>query len=133
MRLRNKKTGEIINGLISAYGVSGDVAISIMDGDSKSGYTDIARYETLAALNEEWEDYAPAEPLIKDEKVRKAVRAWADANDFVRVFYEYDYSNDVARFIVGETIMMIEIDELLEDSKNYAIAELCGSDDEDKE
>ena len=25
-------------------------------------------------------DYEPTEPLIKDEKVRKAVRAWAEAN-----------------------------------------------------
>lgn len=30
----------------------------------------------------EWEDYTPAEPLIKDPKIRKAVRAWAEANKF---------------------------------------------------
>lgn len=72
----------------------------------------------------------PTEPLIKDEKIRKAVRAWAEANDFVRVFYEYDYSNDVAVFMVGESKMTIESDELLDDSKNYTIAELCGEEGE---
>lgn len=74
--------------------------------------------------------YKTTEPLIKDEKIRKAVRAWAEANDFVRVFYEYDYSNDVARFIVGETVMIIEADELLKDCRAYTIAELCGEEEE---
>ena len=48
------------------------------------GVCDLMYYEfpnSLAELNEEWEDYKPKEPLIKDEKVRKAVRAWAEAND----------------------------------------------------
>lgn len=75
-------------------------------------------------------DYEPAEPLIKDEKIRKAVRAWAEANDFARVFYEYDYSNDVTRFFVGETVMIIEVDEVLEDCRAYTIAELCGEEEE---
>lgn len=72
----------------------------------------------------------PAEPLIKDEKIRKAVRAWAEANDFVRVFYKYDYSNDEAVFMVVESKMTIESDELLDDSRNYTIAELCGEEEE---
>lgn len=61
MKLRNKKTGEIIEGLISAYGVSGDVAVSVMDCNAESGYNDLGRYKTLAELNEEWEDYKSAE------------------------------------------------------------------------
>jgi hypothetical protein len=58
MKLRNKKTGEIVDGWAFVP----------------------AKYNSLAELNEEWEDYKPAEPLIKDEKIRKAVRAWADMN-----------------------------------------------------
>lgn len=118
MKLRNKETG----GLANILGEQDFIRV----------YTDAgwADYKSIAELNEEWEDYKPKEPLIRDEKVRKAVRAWAEANDFVRVFYEYDYSNDVARFIVGETVMIIEADELLKDCRNYTIAELCGEEEE---
>lgn len=62
MRLRNKKTGEIIR---------------FYDGISLNG----EYYDSLAGLNEEWEDYTPVEPLIKDEKIRKAVRAWYELFD----------------------------------------------------
>lgn len=34
----------------------------------------------------------PKEPLIKDEKVRKAVRAWAEANGVKKVIVEKDFS-----------------------------------------
>lgn len=61
MKLRNKKTGEIIDCLISAYGVSGDVAVSVMDANQESGYLDIGCYHNLAELNEDWED-VPEEP-----------------------------------------------------------------------
>lgn len=53
MKLRNKKTGEI-----------GNFALVRAIGD--------INYTSLAELNEEWEDYEPKEPLIKDEKIRKA-------------------------------------------------------------
>lgn len=33
-------------------------------------------------LTDWFKEIKPAEPLIKDEKIRKAVRAWADANNF---------------------------------------------------
>lgn len=74
MRLRNKKTGEIKEwqrvGAIN-YGEMNEVY-------------DAAEYNSLAEFNEEWEDVRG--PLIKDEKVRKAVRAWADANNVKRVY-----------------------------------------------
>lgn len=116
MKLRNKKTGRVVNFRHIAFDEP---------KDDRENY----RYSSLAQFNEEWED-VPKEPLIKDEKIRKAVRAWAEANDFARVFYEYDYSNDVARFIVGETVMIIEADEVLEDCRAYTIAELCGEEEE---
>lgn len=119
MKLRNKNTGEI-----------GEIRYENHELyiDTDEGFTYWLR--TIAKLNEEWEDYEPKEPLIKDEKVRKAVKAWAEANDFGRVFYEYDFSNDVARFIVCEAVMVIEADELLEEYRWYTIAELCGEDGE---
>lgn len=55
MKLRNKKTGEL--------GTIIDIRV----------FTDDANYpyETLDAFTGDWEDYAPKEPLNKDEKVKK--------------------------------------------------------------
>ena len=36
-------------------------------------------------LTDWFEEIKPAEPLIKDEKIKKAVRAWADANDITEI------------------------------------------------
>lgn len=66
MKLRNKKTGEI---------VEREEFILIKHIEGYGGWQE-GEYHSLAELNEEWEDYTPAEPLIKDEKIRKAVRAW---------------------------------------------------------
>lgn len=65
MLLRNKKTGEIFDWRedIMPFGLG------------------LPHPKSLAELNEEWGDYEPVEPLIKDEKIRKAVRAWAEANE----------------------------------------------------
>lgn len=67
MKLRNKKTGEIVEisgvGLVwNRYGMP----------------FDLGRYKSLTELNEEWEDYKPAEPYIENEKTREIVRAWAE-------------------------------------------------------
>lgn len=84
MKLRNKKTGEIgklhcdMNVSPAKYGV-------FEDTDIRGNYWE---YDSLAELNEEWEDYMPKEPLIKDEKVSKAIRAWAEANEIVTVEYD---------------------------------------------
>ena len=105
MKLRNKKTGEIL------YDCS----------------TEVLAYDTLAELNEDWEDYK--EPLIKDEKIRKAVRAWADANEFepkYTVKYHsscYDLSSWQGDIEFNSPIKG------LEDEKEYTIAELCGEEE----
>ena len=72
-------------------------------------------------------DYEPTEPLIKDEKVRKAVRAWAEANDFTNEI-EVRSLNAGTRFseghwsieFIGYFIYDLKID------STYTIAELCG-------
>lgn len=83
------------------------------------------------------EDYNLKEPLIKDPKIRKAVKAWAELSSNGIVFYEgadgytsigrlkaYQ-SNFVAVFDLGG----IKISYELEDNKQYTIEELCGKED----
>lgn len=66
------------------------------------------------------------EPLIKDEKIRKAVRAWADGNNIESVHYDAfwrGFRRDKSSITVWEELP-------LEDNKVYAIAELCGEGEE---
>lgn len=139
MKLRNKKTGEIVDveslghaeSLKEKYGYQ--VTLSW-----KTKYENLSQcksYESLAELNEDWEDYKSAEPLIKDEKIRKAVRAWAEANDIDSCFYgdkKVKFNSSEHRFTWIDT--SIEFDEIigLENLKNrgrYTIAELCGEEE----
>lgn len=68
-----------------------------------------------------------AEPLIKDEKVRKAVRAWAEANDFLDEMEVHSLTAGT-RFSIGH--YDIEFSGYfiydLEANKTYTLAELCG-------
>ena len=57
MKLRNKKTGEIKEVLISSYPIRGLWELSEMDEREETGYKTLATYNTLAELNKEWEDY----------------------------------------------------------------------------
>lgn len=83
MKLRNKKTGEVVEpfegGPIDLY--------FYLNGHKGGNEFDRKTYNSLSELNDEWEDYGPKEPLIKDEKIRKAVRAWAEANNIRAVYY----------------------------------------------
>ena len=69
MKLRNKKTGEIKEWQ----------KVGAIDYGELNEVYDSTEYNSLAELNYEWEDYKPVEPLIKDEKIRKALRAAYDA------------------------------------------------------
>ena len=131
MKLRNKKTGEIEFLLFNSYPVSGDIVLEYYDENAESGYSEYCRYKTLAELNEEWEDYKPAEPLIKDEKIRKAVRAWAEAlkENTIR----FDMVSQGFSFGDGNVYSSINFDGFvfdLVDGKKYTIAELCGEEEE---
>ena len=76
------------------------------------------------------------EPLIKDEKVRKAVRAWAEANEIVKAFVVMDknmnwivYGDDIDR----NRFMIEFFDRVVsenDETNNYTIDELCGEDEE---
>lgn len=73
----------------------------------------------------------PAEPLIKDEKIRKAVRAWAEAlgTDEVRYNSCAEYSD--GRFEAEMGMADIDFGRVigLKDG-DYTIAELCGEEEE---
>lgn len=126
MKLRNKKTGEIVD-LIGTERSCPYITINV---DFHDGNPIAFDYTSLAELNEEWEDYTPQEPLIKDEKIRKAVRAWAEANNFKDNIYfgKFDRYNEC--FFLNDTYddkqiwFTKSLDNL--DSKTYTITELCG-------
>lgn len=67
-----------------------------------------------------------AEPLIKDEKIRKAVRAWAEATGTTSISYwggelESEQNDSKIEF---DGIAVVEFGD------NYTIAELCGEGEE---
>lgn len=80
-------------------------------------------------------DYEPAEPLIKDEKIRKAVRTWAEANNInSNHYYETDVSFDSVEHCFTWIDTSIQFNEIaglenLEHGKKYTIAELCGEEE----
>ena len=121
MKLRNKKTGEV-GKLRESKSVEEAFFVAFND---KSKY-----YGSLAELNEEWEDYKPAEPLIKDEKIRKVIRAWAEVNSVEEVLYaeRTDKSLFVLTDMGGDdtSIMFVGWVPTLKDGADYTIAELCG-------
>lgn len=116
MKLRNKKTKKLgkMTGVIRVY--------------TDKGWID---YFSLAKLNEEWEDYKPAEPLIKDEKIRKAVRAWYNILPRLedkRILYENGalwvgvYQFDCGQYDI--------LNVWLRGGEQYTIDELCGENEE---
>ena len=83
-------------------------------------------------LTDWFEEIKPAEPLIKDEKIRKAVRAWAEANEIETVEYDTYW---VAFRRDDKTISFKDYDKCLgfyglDDNGTYTIDELCGEEEE---
>lgn len=129
MRLRNKKTGEIIDleqWRLEYYKDSGCITLT-NDRNQNGQYC----YGAFADMKDEWEDCKPSEPLIKDEKIRKAVRAWweavPDAITDKRILYKknQDLAVGVYSIYCGEIYP-----ETLEAGKMYTIDELCGEEEE---
>lgn len=118
MKLRNKKTGGLAN-------------CEPIEVKADAGFHD---YYSLAELNDEWEDYKPKDPLIKDEKVRKAVRAWAEAvgeEEAFIVSYNIEYHD--CCIYTGNLSNTATIDlgtDLNIKEGSYTIAELCGEEEE---
>ena len=110
MKLRNKKTGEIIT-----LKDEGELALLKMIEDSLPNGLSV------------WEEVK--EPLIKDEKIRKAVRAWAEANSITQVSYDACWN----AFRCTDFVIAFDYDfdrhDGFEDMKSYTIAELCGEEE----
>ena len=130
MKLRNKKTGEIceLGHIRQAWREEkdGGMGYMLLKANDNNGII----YNSLAEMMDEWEDYKPVEPLIKDEKIRKAVRAWAEAQGLTEVYlasngYEiYGGVDDWVMQFEGEPFPFADKNRL------YTISELCGEDEE---
>ena len=84
-------------------------------------------------LTDWFEEIKPAEPLIKDEKIRKAVRAWAEANEISQAQFDRYISGFSASDAEHNILSMISFDGfvfMFVDGKIYTIAELCGEEEE---
>lgn len=135
MKLRNKEFDEIFEVITFGYANSeapngnGDypvefISLEAMDED---GDNYEYRYRSLKDLNAVWEDYKPAEPLIKDEEIRKAVRAWAEAEDVTicRVDKSGSCLMNLPAIIQFWGYPFVELN-----NREYTIDELCGEDEE---
>ena len=117
MKLRNKKTGQDGNFIINKD------HFECVDLDY------VPSYFSLSELLEEWEDYMPKEPLIKDEKVREAVRAWAEANGIGGCICKEEIHCITFETERGMFISFEDADPIPPEG-NYTIDELCGEKEE---
>ena len=128
MKLRNKKTGKVYtlsDNLFIEYTQGGRIELRvIIPGGNMSYY-----YDSLAELNEEWEDYKPAEPLIKDEKTRKAVRAWAKANGAWLLLVVSSYRIEISQ-VDAEILFNDPVFKDLPRDRQLTVEELCGEEEE---
>lgn len=69
-------------------------------------------------------------PLVKDEKIRKAVCAWAEANDITKVCYDAHWDAFRCSDFVIAFDYDFDIHDGLKDMKSYTITELCGEEEE---
>ena len=118
MKLRNKKTGEIIT-----LKDEGELALLKMIEDSLPNGLSV------------WEEVK--EPLIKDEKIRKAVRAWAEAENYTGEMSLYYTLNRQEKYITfhnpqtGSELQLCDFDSpVFQELREYTIAELCGEEEE---
>ena len=124
MKLRNKLSGEIIDFDIVVITKYHESLISRISNNIHVLYC-----RSIEQLNSDWEDYTPKEPLIKDEKIRKVVRAWAEANDITEINvassgYElWGGIDDWCIHFRGNPFKDIK-------PLKYTIAELCGEEEE---
>lgn len=122
MKIRNKLTGEILEDVKNIDTSLTTIEIFYLD----DGILRIKTEKDYHTFLQNWEDYdKPKEPLIKDEKVRKAVRAWAEVNKINKC-----KCSDEIHCITFETergmFISFEYADPIPPEGNFTIAELCG-------
>lgn len=131
MKARVKQTGKIID--IVRIDYLEDDPVILMEFHTEDGYPDSYTFKSLKELNDTLEDYRLKEPLIKNEKIRKIVRAWAERCNFPIV--EHYFSNGFSCFMctVDDNDYCLDFNlriDNLDGSKLYTITELCGEEEE---
>ena len=127
MWLRNKKTGGV-GILMGSKKNAGHISLCI---DFQDGEPEEYIYASTSELNDEWEDYESKEPLIKDKRIRKAVRVWAEANEITFVDVYRSWFDTLLTFHGNRMIISftIETPKELRFGETYTIEELCGSEE----
>lgn len=122
MKLRVKKTGEIVElKLIVVNDLTEDHEVNYLNGERL----------TLKVLNSRFEDVK--EPLIKDEKIRKAVRAWAEASYLRGAIFDFDDGTMILRdekpraYISFDGLDFCEFKHIT--AGYHTIEELCGEEE----
>lgn len=125
MKFRNKKTDEIKNfGNLQVYAEAENTDESQLLGN----------FDSFKQILEYYEDYNPAELLIKDKKIRKAVREWAEANDIKEIII-FDCINGRPYINAGNVEfaenaghlkIQFRTEEQFNTDKIYTVNELCG-------
>ena len=111
---------------------------TVLDGGDSPSWRDVM-YEVREMLAEA--EICEAEPLIKDEKIRQIVKAWAKVNETARVFVtttkdpENGYLYWELAGVEWEQSITIcfggDLPDTLEDLVIYTIDELCGEEEEE--
>ena len=70
-----------------------------------------------------------ADPLIKGEKTRKAVRAWAEANNTEKVAIQNNYCLSAEGDEMENIVFASPVFKDIDDEVSYTIAELCGEEE----
>lgn len=127
MKLRNKKTGEIKDfGNLQVYA----------EKENTDERQLLGNFDSFKQILEYYEDYIPTEPLIKDKRIRKLVRDWAEINDIKTVvvcesFNSWGFKNrnngvpGDKEYIGADILFRGEKPEELEFGKKYDVRKLC--------
>ena len=131
MKLINKKTGKILEDVKYIDTSLTTIEIHYLD----NGVSRIETEKDYHSFLQNWEDYdTPQEPLIKDEKIRKALRVWADENRIKKVGFKLDNGNtSCACYFYDESCDICEFGLkfylAIDADKIYTITELCGEEE----
>ena len=129
MKLINKKTGEILEDVKFIDTSLTTIELRYLD----NGVLRIKTEKDYHSFLQNWRDYEqPKEPLIKEEKIRKAVRAWAEANEISQAQFDRYISGFSASDDEHNILSMISFDGfvfMFVDGKIYTIDELCGEEE----